>query len=176
MNLACARIKIIRYVVFVSTHVTCIWHFLQAPVCFVILTAFCMPSWCFKLPVSCFIVCWLTHNSDYAKQFYILHPEQCWPLSGATKNLHLTHLSSSLIFTEHLPSCSMFDWLYVLSTIDLFILAFNSTMVNLGNGILKILNGIRFPYLPVSILYTCFVLFWLVLNSFSLLNTTDCKL
>ena len=55
----------------------------------------------------------------------------------------------------------MFDRLYVLSTIDQFIVAFNSTVANLGNSILKTLNGTRFLSLLVSFLYAIFVLFWL---------------
>ena len=45
-------------------------------------------------------------------------------------------------------------------------------MVDIGNSILKTLKGIKFLSLPVSILYTIFVLFWLVLNS-SLVNITN---
>ena len=48
----------------------------------------------------------------------------------------------------------MFDWLYVLGTIDLFIRAFNFALFDLWNSILKIVNGIIFSSLPVSILYT----------------------
>ena len=40
---------------------------------------------------------------------------------GTTKNLHLTHLSLCLIFTVHVPSCSMFNWLYVFKTMVLFL-------------------------------------------------------
>ena len=83
----------------------------------------------------------------------------------------LTHLSFCLILTEHLLSCAMLDWLYVLSVIDLFIVVFNSAIFALGNSILTALNGITFPSLPVSILYM-FTLFWLVPNS-KLLNITD---
>ena len=84
------------------------------------------------------------------------------PLPSTTKILHLTHLLSH----------SMFNWLYVLNMIDLFIIAFNSAIVDLGNSILKIQNGIKFLLLPLSILYAIFTLFWLVLDS-SLVNITD---
>ena len=66
----------------------------------------------------------------------------------------------------------MFDWLYVLSNIDVFIMAFNSTMVDLGSSILKNPNVIRFPSLSVPILYAIFGLSWLVINS-DLVNITD---
>ena len=69
----------------------------------------------------------------------------------------------------HLPSCSTFDWLYVLSPIDLFIVAFNFTIIDLGNSIT--LNG-KFPSLPVSTLCGFFVLFWLV-PDYNLVNITN---
>ena len=74
-----------------------------------------------------------------------------------------------------LTSCSLFDWLYVLSTIDMFIVAFSSAMVDLGNNILKILYNIKFMSLPISILYASFVLFLLVLHS-NIVNITDSML
>ena len=55
------------------------------------------------------------------------------PLPGTTKNLHFTHLSLYLIFTAFLPSCSIFDQLCILSTIHLFIIAFNSAITDPGN-------------------------------------------
>ena len=69
----------------------------------------------------------------------------------------------------------MFDWLYALGTTDLFVVAVNSTIVDLGNSILKSLNDIKFPLLPLSILCENFVLFWLVLNVI-LVNITNITL
>ena len=66
----------------------------------------------------------------------------------------------------------MFDWLYVLSTIVLFIIAFTSAMGDIGNSILNTLNGIKFPLVPVSILYAFFVPFWLVIDACSV-NITE---
>ena len=43
---------------------------------------------------------------------------------------------------------------------DLFIVAFNSTMVELGNSILKTLNGIKLSLLYVSMLYIILVVFF----------------
>ena len=80
------------------------------------------------------------------------------------------HLSLCLILTEHL--LNHFVFIYVLSMIDLFIVAFNSVIVGFGNNILNTQNGIRFPSIPVSILYAILTLFWPVYNS-SLLNITD---
>ena len=45
----------------------------------------------------------------------------------------------------------MFDLLYVLSNMDLFIVAFNSAMVDLGISILKAVKNIKFPSLPMFI-------------------------
>ena len=63
-----------------------------------------------------------------------------------------------------LAGCT-FEWLYVLSTTDLFTVAFNCAIIDLGNSILKPLNAIKFPSLPVSILYANLFLFWLQLCS-----------
>ena len=84
------------------------------------------------------------------------------PSPGITKNLHLTHTTG----------LSLFDWLYVLSMIDLIIVLFNSAIANLGNNILKTWNSMKFPSLHVSILYAICALFWLVPNS-SLVYMTD---
>ena len=64
----------------------------------------------------------------------------------------------------------MFNWLYVLCTIDLFLVAFDSTMVDLGNSILKTLNGSKFPSLPMPILfaYYQFLSYWMSKFSYSL--------
>ena len=97
------------------------------------------------------------------------------PLPGTTKNLHLTDLSVYFMLTEYIPSCSMFDKLHVLSTADLFILAFNSAIVDLGNSIFKIQNGIIFPSLPVSISYAIFTLFWLVLRKYDWFHAMKCQ-
>ena len=45
-------------------------------------------------------------------------------------------------------------------------------MVDIGNSILKTLNDINLPSLPLSTLYATFVLFGLVLDS-RLMNITD---
>ena len=44
-------------------------------------------------------------------------PNNAGPSLGTTKHPHLAALSLCLIFTEHMPSCSIFELLYVSSTI-----------------------------------------------------------
>ena len=78
-------------------------------------------------------------------------PSNAGQSPGTSGNLHLTHLSLCLICTEHLPSYPMFDRFYVLSANDLFIMEFNSTIVDLSYSILNIWNGIKFQSLPVSL-------------------------
>ena len=51
-------------------------------------------------------------------------------------------------------------------------MACKAAIVDLGNKILKIVNGIRLPWFPVLILYVTCTLFWLVLYS-SFVNITD---
>ena len=135
-----------------------------------------MPGLCIRLLVICFVVycCLLSQHIILIMLSNSIYGIPCnaGPLPGTTKNLHLIHLLLCLILTKHLLSCSKFDWLYVLSMIDLYIVAFNSAIVDLRNSMLKTWNGIKFPSLPMSILYTIFALFWLILDS-SLVNITD---
>ena len=116
MNFVYARFKIIGYIGFVSVHIVCIPLCLWVQVCTAILAVYCIPSFCIKLPVICFVVYCLTHNPANAKQFFIWHPKQCWAITWHTKNLHLTQFSLCLVLTEHLPSCFIFNWIYVLKT------------------------------------------------------------
>ena len=77
---------------------------------------------------------------------------QCAGLSpGTTKNLHLEYLS--LNHTVHTPDCSILECLSVLKMSELFFVVPKTAKVDLGNKILKVLNGIRLPLLLVSILY-----------------------
>ena len=69
--------------------------------------------------------------------------------------LHICDYVLSLLSTCEVVLFS----LYFLNTIDLFIVAFNSAIADLGNSILKTQNGFKFPSLPVFILYTILVLF-----------------
>ena len=80
------------------------------------------------------------------------------------------------MFTLHLLSCFMFDWLYVLSTINFFIIAFYSTISDVGNSILKDLNIIRF--LSLSLAKLCEI-FWtwarLLFSKYYQFHVTECQ-
>ena len=71
---------------------------------------------------------------------------------------------STELFYVWVIICFKHDWLIYF--------CIQSAIVDIGNSILKIWNGIKFQSLPVSILYAVFALFWLVLDS-SLVNITD---
>ena len=101
-------------------------------------------------------------------------PNSARPSLGTIKNLHLTHLSSCLFFTIHTPSCSMFDWLYVCNIMLLFLVVCNSGIVDFGNRLFNMLDGIKLPPVLVSLLYIIWVLFWLVFNSSSVIVLISC--
>ena len=62
--------------------------------------------------------------------------------------------------------------LYVFRFTELFSIMHNDSMVALGNRHLNILNSIKLPSAPESILYITLVNLWLVLDS-NLVNITD---
>ena len=119
MSFACVRIKVIGYVSFVFTCIICIWLCLWVPVCFAILTAVCLVCMSnFLSAVLLSIVSDITLMPSNSLSDIL---NNTGPLPGTTKNPHLTHLLLCPTFSEHLLNCSMFDWLYVLITIDLFL-------------------------------------------------------
>ena len=75
INFNFAGIKIIWCVHFVFAQPTFIWLCLWILVCSAILTATCLIGESNFLWVVFFIACCLMHNSYYAKQFYIWHPQ-----------------------------------------------------------------------------------------------------
>ena len=87
------------------------------------------------LPASCFVVYCPTHTLIVLSNSWSCIPSNAGPSPGTTGNLHLKHFSLYLIFTKHLSSCLCL--IIHLSTIDIFIVEFNSSMVHLGNSILK---------------------------------------
>ena len=76
---------------------------------------------------------------------------------GTAKNLNLAILSYVLflLYTQLFAQC-LADCVFYCDSI---FLAGKATTVDLGNKIPKILNGIRLPLLPVSVLYIIHALF-----------------
>ena len=120
MSFVCARIDIIGYVGFVSAQIICIWLCLWVPVCTVFLAVCCIPSFSIKLPAVSFLSIVLLITLIVPSNSISGILSNAGPLPGTTKNLHLTHLLLCFILAGNLLSHSMFYWLYVLSTIDLF--------------------------------------------------------
>ena len=57
-----------------------------------------------------------------------------------------------------MANCSMFELLYVFNTTALFFVAHKASIIDFGNRDLQILNAIRLPLAPKSILYVIWVL------------------
>ena len=55
--------------------------------------------------------------------------------------------------TEQMPICSLFELLYAFRITELFLVACNDTTAAFGNRHLNILNSMRLPYAPESILF-----------------------
>ena len=85
-------------------------------------------------------------------------PSSPGPSPSTTKSLHLAFLSLWLNLTVPTPSCLISDSFMFLIELNCFV-ASSAAHVDLRNTILKTLNGIRLPSLPVSILYDIHALF-----------------
>ena len=80
-------------------------------------------------------------------------------LPGNTRDLHVAVLSLYLKVTICTPHSSILDWVNAFNTTELFLVAHNAFCVDFGIRFLKILNGIKLPSLPESILYVKGILF-----------------
>ena len=78
------------------------------------------------------------------------------------------HYALASLYT-HTTYCSLLQLLYVFSTVTLFLVAQNASIVDFGNNIL---NGSRLPSASESILYVMHALLWLVLDS-NMVKITD---
>ena len=143
--------------------------------------SFCSTTWavrclyCLWVKLSTFM--WLTYYihmlfSVCLALWYLVFQSSAGPSPGTTKNLNSIHLSLSLNFTVHMTNFSISDWLYVFNMTQVFLCHVTPAIMDFVNKILNTLNGIRLPWLLVSISYVIWALFWLVLNS-NLMNIID---
>ena len=94
---------------------------------------------------------YFTHYLQCAEQFYPRIPSSAGQSPDNTKNLHLVILSLCLNLTVHasiVPYYTDRKLLILLSSVEC-----KASIVDLGNIVLKILNSIKLPSLPESILY-----------------------
>ena len=89
----------------------------------------------------------------------------------SAKNLHLLTLPLCPYLTVQISNCSLFELLCVFNTTLLNFVAYNCSIVNLGNNLWNILNGIKLPPALGSTLYVMCV----CLDS-NLVNITDVPL